>query len=302
MSVMSAKIYGCRGSIPVTGPNTARYGGETSCLVVKTAERTLVFDAGSGIRQFGIDLNTTPDPRLNIFFSHSHFDHVQGLPYFNPIYRPDATINLFGPRDHTHPSFEATLSALIRPPFHPVSMFEMLSRKRFYDMGEAHTVYFLKGEEDPIQVRPLHPDDRAKIPPPETVEVVVKCMRGYNHPKSGVNIYRIEAGGKAIVYATDTEGYVDGDRRLVNFAQNADLLFHDAMYTSERYISMPTQGYGHSTVEIACGMAKHANVKQLVLWHHDPISTDADLDKVGELATTVFENSIVGSDGLEIEL
>ncbi len=114
------------------------------------------------------------------------------------------------------------------------------------------------------------------------------------------NIYRITYDGRSVVYATDTEGYVTGDQRLIHFAKKTDLLIHDAMYTQDRYTSMPvpTQGYGHSTVEIAATTAKQAAVEKLVLFHHDPLSTDDDLDNVGKVGSGLFENTVVGREGL----
>ena len=301
---VTVKIYGCRGSIPVSGPQCVRYGGNTSCAVVRVGDREVVFDAGSGLRAYGMSLNGTPAPRTHIFFSHSHFDHVLGLPYFNSMYRPDATVDLWGPRDMRFGSFEATIDHLVGPPFHPVSLWEMLSRKHFHDIGEADVVYFLKDSDEVLHLRPAHPDDAARVPSADRVAFTVHCMRGYNHPKSGVNIYKLVAGDRSIVYATDTEGYVGADRRLLMFARGADLMMHDAMYTEERYTSMPvpTQGYGHSTVEIATSLAKQADVKQLVLWHHDPENTDDELDAVGELARGLFPNTVMGKDNLEITL
>lgn len=303
MAEFSLKIYGCRGSIPVSGPEHARYGGETSCAVVKAGTRTIVLDAGSGLRKFGDDLKIA-DPNVHIFVSHLHFDHIIGLPYFSGMYRPDATIHLWGPRDPHGADFRQSIAGLLKPPYHSVSLEEMLAKKIFYNFGEGQVVYFLKGVETPLQLNALHPSDRKKIPDPSEVEVKISCMRGYNHPKSGVNIYRVDYGEKSMVYATDTEGYVQGDRRLIDFAQDANLIIHDAMYTDERYVSMPvpTQGYGHSTVKIACKLAETANVGKLVLWHHDPVSTDEVLDGIYEHAKTLFSNTIIGMDGLEISI
>lgn len=305
MSVdISVKIYGCRGSIPVTGAGHGRYGGNTSCAVVRVGDREIVFDAGSGIREYGQVLNGAKNPRIHIFFSHSHFDHILGLPYFNPMYRSDATVHLYGPRDMRFESFEGTIDALMRPPYHPVSMWEMLSEKHFHDIGEASVVYFLKDSDEVLQLRPAHPDDAGLIPDPDDVDFSVHCMRGYNHPKSGVNIYKVVAGDRSVVYATDTEGYVGADRRLLMFARGADVLMHDAMYTEERYTSMPvpTQGYGHSTVEIATSLAKAADVDKLILWHHDPDNDDEALEEVERLGQSLFENTVLGHDGLEITL
>lgn len=304
MTEFSVKIWGCRGSFPVSGITNTKYGGATSCVEVKVGKRSVILDAGTGITAAGHALNLVKNPRVYLFVTHAHFDHTLGLPYFNPMYRPDATVYIWGPRNSRFPSFEATVDALVGPPFHPVPLFEMLSKKVFADIGEADVVYFLKDEPTPLMLRPYHPDDFDKIPDESEVDFRVEVMRGYNHPKSGVNHYKVVAGDKSFVYATDTEGYVSGDRRLLKFAQDADLLIHDAMYTEERYVSMPvpTQGYGHSTVEIAAELARKANVKTLGLFHHDPTSEDAYLDEVGEFARGLFENSVVARDGLEFKL
>ncbi len=301
---MRVKIYGCRGSIPVAGEEYTRYGGATSCVVVEAAGRQIVIDSGSGIIGYANDIASQADPHVFLFISHVHFDHVNGLPYFSPMYRPDATMEIWGPRNSRFGSIHDTIDAMLRPPFHPVPMFEMLAKKEFHDVGEADVVYFLKGQKRPIQLRPAHPDDRDKVPNPEDVEVSVHCMRGYNHPKSGVNLYKVVAGDKSVVYANDTEGYVHGDRRLIQFASGANVLLHDAMYTEEKYVSMPvpTQGYGHSTVEIATGLAHKAGVEHLVLIHHDPSSTDDYLDSVGELAKGLFQGAVMGRDGLVINV
>lgn len=308
-SDFSIKIYGCRGSFPVAGPPHQRYGGATSCVVARAGTRQIVLDAGTGVVTHGQDLMeayfaSKVPIRTQLFFTHLHLDHLVGLPFFTPMYLADATIEMWGPRMGHFESFEQAIDTLIHPPFFPVPLHEMLSSKRFHDITEGHSVYFLHGVDEPVTVRKRHPEDQAKIPAAEDIEVAVHCMRGYNHPKSGVFFYKIEHGDKSMVYATDTEGYVHGDRRLIDFARGASVLIHDAMYTSDRYISMPasTQGYGHSTVEIAARVAEIAQVDKLVLFHHDPASDDAALDQVDALGKSVFPNSVAARDGLVIEL
>jgi phosphoribosyl 1,2-cyclic phosphodiesterase len=305
----SVKFYGCRGSIPVSGKNHIRYGGATSCLTIRAGAREIILDAGSGIVAHSADLikryTSTGRPlETYIFVSHAHLDHLIGLPYFAPMYMPDASVSIWGPRNMRFDSFEDTIDAFMSPPFFPVPRYEMQAMFRLSDFSEADAVYFIDGEPDPRQCRPRHPRSKHEVPEAQDVELSVECMRGYSHPKSGVNIYKVQSNGKTLVYATDTEGFVNGDRRLIEFARGADLLIHDAMYTEERYTSMPgpTQGFGHSTVEIATNLAEAAGVEQLLLFHHDPTNEDDTLDELEERGRALFNNTSVAFDGMEIDL
>lgn len=306
---VTVTIHGCRGSHPVSGEEFNRYGGHTSCISVNVGDREIIFDAGTGIidhgkQLLGDALSRGESVNQTLLFSHSHFDHINGLPYFAPIFHAESTLYLYGPRAHRFDSFEETLSNLVQSPYFPVALHEMHALKFFDDIGEAEVLYFVRGEAEPIKVRSRHPRHAERVPDSDDVEVTVRCMRGLNHPKSGVNIYKVEAAGRSIVYATDTEGYVHGDQRLAEYARGADLLIHDAMYTDDHYTSMPvpTQGYGHSTVQIATHMASMAEVDKLCLFHHAPGSTDEILDSVAETSRQQFDNSVVARDGMTIDL
>lgn len=306
---VSVTIRGARGSYPVSGQQFNRYGGATSCITVEVGDREIILDAGSGIIDYGQQLL---EERLadgdsvtaTVLFSHTHYDHVIGLPYFPPIFHPESTLHLYGPRTSAMGSFQETIEQFIQSPYYPVALHEMHAVKNFHDFGAADTLFFVEGRDAPLKVRAQHPDEADRIPDSRDVDVEVRCLRGLNHPKSGVNIYRLEAAGRTIVYATDTEGYVHGDRRLADYARGADLLIHDAMYTEEHYTSMPvpTQGYGHSTVQIATNLASMAEVQKLCLFHHAPQSTDEMLDDVGELGRSHFDETVVARDGMTIEL
>lgn len=291
----------------MAGPQFQRYGGATPCVSVQAGERRIIFDAGSGIVALGQQLINQYSKQkrpldAHIFITHLHHDHLMGLPFFGPIYMPQATLRVWGPRMGPYESFASAVSVLIDTPFFPVPLHEMQSDKQFHDISEAHGIYYVRGQREPIQLLRHHPD--ARRPDPDEVDLEIQILRGYNHPKCGVLIYKVIYQGKSVVFATDTEGYIHGDQRLITFAKDADVLIHDAMYTSDRYVSMPspTQGYGHSTVESAARVAERANVKRLFLFHHDPISTDEDLDAVGVLGKTFFADSEVAYDGLTVEI
>lgn len=308
-SDFSVKFYGCRGSIPVTGAAYTKYGGATSCLRVRAGGREIIVDAGSGLVQHSNSIveayagDQTPVYSC-VLISHAHLDHLIGLPYFAPLYMSDATVDIFGPRNPVQANFAETIDTFMAPPYFPVPRYEMNADIRIRDIGETDVLYFIEGQRTPMSVRAAHPDQAGSVPHDDQIQLEIHCMRGYNHPKSGVNIYKFIAGDKSLIYATDTEGYVHSDQRLINFARGADILIHDAMYTDERYTSMPapTQGYGHSTVEIAARLAENAEIGQLFLFHHSPASDDSELDRVAELGKSVFANTQVATDGLEVEI
>lgn len=302
-SDFTVKIYGCRGSIPVSGAEFTRYGGATTCVVVRVGDRDIIFDAGSGIVDYARTLTKQADPNANtsyIFLTHTHFDHVIGLPFFSPIYTAKQSIYFFGPRTTGFSSFQNCIETLIRSPYYPVEIHEMSSKKHFHDIGNADVVYFLKDTPAPV----LCPPACENRPPAKDILCEVHCLRGLNHPKCGVNIYKVIYDGRSVVFATDTEGYVMGDRRLVNFAQNADILIHDAMYTNKTYADplYPTQGFGHSTVEISAQIAIECNAKKLILFHHAPGNTDDDIDQIDALGKSLFAESAAAFQGMHISV
>lgn len=308
-SEFKIEFFGCRGSNPVSGAPFLRYGGATSCVRVCAAGREIILDAGSGLAQLGDALlaqrkHDKKPIEAHLFISHVHLDHISGLPYFAPIYLADSSIWMTGPRNMRFASFEATVDAFMAPPFFPVPRYEMGAEFCFSEINESEIVYFVRGQSAPVQVRARHPRHQQTLPPPAEIEVRVECMRGYNHPKSGVNIYKVVAGEKTLIYATDTEGFVGGDRRLIEFARGADVLIHDAMYTEERYAAAAasTQGYGHSTVRIAAELANAAGVGKLLLFHHDPANDDDTLDRMEAEGQTYFTQTFMARQGLIIEL
>jgi phosphoribosyl 1,2-cyclic phosphodiesterase len=296
---ITVKFWGVRGSYPVPGCGTVGYGGNTACVEVRANGHTIIFDSGTGIIGLGRELAARARKEgkpieATILFSHLHHDHTQGFPFFGPAYNPNARLHLYGPGT----SESALADVLVHnqtPPNFPVTLNDMAASKDIRSLRETDVVLFGPDGVTVCKASEV-PDD------PELVRV--RIMKSYAHP-GGVYIYRLEWNGQSIVYATDTEGYVGGDRRLVKFAQGADLLIHDAQYAEDHYrgqmAGLPaTQGFGHSTPEMACEVAAAAGVKQLVLFHHDPNYDDEMLAALDARAKEQFPNVMAAFEGLEI--
>jgi phosphoribosyl 1,2-cyclic phosphodiesterase len=298
-------FWGVRGSYPTPGPNTIRYGGNTPCVEVNAGGYTFILDSGTGIIPLGRELavrsrKSGKGIEAVILFSHLHHDHTQGFPFFTPAFIPSTRLHLFGP-DFLNSSPKMTLDTVMTPPYFPVRLAELNAWLSFSTVRE--TDMLLVGE-SVGGVALCNATDPAIQSDPDLVQV--RILRSYAHP-NGVLHYRIDWHGKSVVYATDTEGYVNGDRRLARFAQDANLLIHDAQYTDEHYLGltsgMPTtQGYGHSTVSIACQAAQAAAAERLVLFHHAPEYSDDQLDLIAEQVQMVCPGTLVASEGLEISL
>ncbi len=295
------RFWGVRGSYPVPGPRTVRIGGNTACVEIQAGQHTLILDAGTGIISLGAELmrrsraNGTP-VTATILFSHMHNDHTQGFPFFDPAYVGASTLHILGPKVFES-DLEETLSHAMLPPSFPVALEDLPSLKILRNVNETDIV--LIGPR-PADVQVLNIYHNEIDPSPDLVRV--RTYHSYAHPKSGVNVYSISWRGKTVVYATDTEGYVQSDQRLVKFAKDADVLIHDAQYRIEDYTnpSKPKQGWGHSTPEMAMAVAQASNAKQLVLFHHEPTYADDTITSIEEDARKTFPNIRAAYEGLEI--
>ena len=289
------KFWGVRGSYPAPGAGTVKYGGNTACVEIQAGERTIILDAGTGIIPLGRELARRRALEVVLLFSHLHHDHTQGFPFFVPAYVPNARLHIFGP-DGTHESLKNVLEHNQSSETFPVSLREMASAKEIQSVRESQVIVW----------------DEAGVRVTESANgisddaLVIHIHKSYAHP-GGVYVYRIEWRGKAVVYATDTEGYVGTDRRLVQFARQADVLIHDAQYLDEHYwghlVGFPsTQGYGHSTVTMACEVAFAAEAGQLILFHHEPSYSDAMVAGMESSAKEKLEDARAAYEGLEIVL
>jgi phosphoribosyl 1,2-cyclic phosphodiesterase len=290
------KFWGVRGSYPTPGAETVKYGGNTSSVEIHAGERTIILDAGTGIIPLGRELvRTKRANEILLLFSHLHHDHTQGFPFFVPAYLPNAKLHIFGP-DGTHESLKNVLEHNQSSETFPVSLQEMASTKDIQSVRESQVIIW---DETGVRVAESTVGLRDEV-------LMIHIHKSYAHP-GGVYVYRITWRGKSVVYATDTEGYIGTDKRLVTFAKQADVLIHDAQYSEEHYWGVlegfpSTQGYGHSTVTMASELATSARVGQLILFHHDPVYTDAMVADLEALAKEKFESTRAGYEGLEIIL
>jgi phosphoribosyl 1,2-cyclic phosphodiesterase len=298
------RFWGVRGSYPVPGARTLRFGGNTPCVEIQAGVHTIILDAGTGIINLGSDLvrrahasNDAPIV-VTIFFSHMHHDHTQGFPFFEPAYRPSSTLQMLGPRIFTN-DLQDMLARSMLPPIFPISLNELAALKKMWSIADSDVV--LLGS-TPTDISILNME-RDVIPlTPDVVRVSV--YHSYAHPKNGVHIYRIDWQDKAIVYATDTEGSTEIDEKFIAFAHCADLLIHDAQYEHKDYAnpSKPRQGWGHSTVDIACAIAHRSEARKLVLFHHDPTYDDGKIAAIEHCAQQVFPHVQAAYEGLELRI
>ncbi len=294
------KFWGVRGRYPTPGPDTIKYGGNTSCVEVRAGERSIILDAGTGIIPLGREIMKRAGQEkrpveLMLLFSHLHHDHTQGFPFFVPAYVPTARLHIYGPGG-TPETVKHVLEHNQSAETFPVSLRDMASAK---DIQSVHESQFILWDQQGVRM--------ATSSAGAGHDTVIICIhKSHAHPGC-VYIYRIEWHGRSVVYATDTEGYVDTDRRLVAFARNADLLIHDAQYGEEHYLGrLPgfpaTQGFGHSTAAMACQVAASAETGELILFHHDPAYTDAWVTTQELAAKKLFPDSRAAYEGLEIRL
>jgi phosphoribosyl 1,2-cyclic phosphodiesterase len=293
---LKIKFWGVRGSYPTPGAGTIKYGGNTASVEVRAGERTIILDAGTGIIPLGRELaRTKRTSEIMLLLSHLHHDHTQGFPFFVPAYMPNVKLHIFG-LDGTHESMKNVLERNQSSETFPLGLRDMASFKDIQAVRESQVIVW---DEDGIRVAEsaIGLSDEA---------VVIRIHKSYAHP-GGVYVYRITWRGKSVVYATDTEGYVGTDRKLVQFARDADVLIHDAQYLEEHYrgqlVGFPaTQGFGHSTVTMAAEVALASEAGRLVLFHHDPSYSDDMVAGMEATAKSLFVDSVAAYEGLEIAL
>lgn len=270
------KFWGVRGSIPTPARETLGYGGNTSCLSLTLGPtEQLVLDCGTGIKNFGDSFGPARERagmRFHIFFTHYHLDHIEGLPFFSPLYDPKSTITFYGPPWAGH-HVRDVLQRLVTPPYFPVPLKDVPSRCDYVEV-----------QDEPLTFGDLSIDS---LP--------------LNHP-NGSRSYRLERGNRRIVFATDHEhGVAATDDALVRFSDQADYLIYDATYVPSEY-EMLRRGWGHSTWYEGVRVAKAARVKTLVLFHHHPGHTDEELEGVLRAAREELPNVEIAREGTHLPL
>jgi len=277
--MIRTKFWGVRGSIPAPGTATAGIGGNTSCVEMRCGSARLIFDAGTGIRLLGRELASESPCVLHLFFSHVHWDHIQGFPFFAPAFIPGTTIHLHGPRNYLG-TIETVLGGQMEFPTCPVVLDELAADLVFHDVTAG----------DEIEISPG-----------------LKVRSAAGHHPGGVLAYRVDYEGSSVVYATDTEyGPDDLDPTFVELCRGADLLIYDTMYTPEEYDGRADgrsrAGWGHSTWEGGVALAKAAGVKRYALFHHDPDQDDAAVERKLQRTKELFPNCLLAREGLELEI
>jgi ribonuclease BN (tRNA processing enzyme) len=275
---MKISIRGVRGSIPTTDPETAYYGGNTSCIVVSENDWILVLDGGSGMQRF--HLPDTGIKRVDLLLTHLHLDHIQGLGFFNPLFDPSCDIHIWGPASETI-SLRSRLSRYLSPPLFPVLIRDLPCNLTLHEI-----------ENSSFEIGPFNIESRFVIHPSPTVG------------------YRITAERSVFTYIPDHEpalGALDVRAKKwisgIDLALNADLLLHDAQYSAQEYTKKI--GWGHSSMDDAVKFASLAEVKHLLLAHHDPSHTDKQLNEIfADLKnrSDYLFNYELAAEGMQIEL
>jgi phosphoribosyl 1,2-cyclic phosphodiesterase len=272
---MRIKFWGVRGSTPTPQAENLRYGGNTSCVEVRLGERIFIFDCGTGFRALGQSLRHEMGSRpvsAHVFVSHFHWDHIQGIPFFGPLYDRAESRFLFHSSSRSR-SLQRVMEEQMAAPYFPVGMSEMKAHRSFYDLQPGR----LTLDDVTIQSLPL------------------------NHPQ-GCTGFRLESKEGVLVYATDNEpGNADFDKNVRQLAAGADVLIYDAQYLPEEYEAQK-RGWGHSHWREAVNVVMESGAKELVLFHHDPDHDDSCIDNVVKMAQNYYPKVRGASEGMEIVL
>lgn len=269
---LSVKFWGVRGSIACPSANHIKYGGNTSCIEVTASGHRLILDAGTGIRGLGQTYMNDDVSHIHILLTHTHWDHINGFPFFVPAYDPRRSVHIMAGHLRGAEGIQNVLAAQMDNPMFPVPLSAMQAKMRFEDFeaGMSFDVY------DDVHVRtaPL------------------------NHP-NGATGFRIEHKGHSICYITDTE-HVPGklDQNIIKLIEGSDMVIYDCTYTEEEFPGKI--GWGHSTWNEGVKLCREAGAKSMAIFHHDPEHEDDFMDKLGEEAKAEWDGVFVAREGMEL--
>lgn len=302
------KFRGVRGSYPIANREYLEYGGNTSCVEVQVGEHLIIIDAGTGLIELGNELmqeHIASGPSLyerkpveaTLLLSHIHQDHIQGFTFFRPCHIPTTKLNVFGDTNYNETLADELAELLFEKTF-PLDLGDIAANLNIMNVNESEYIILSK---DGMMVRRAETGNELV---PTGDDVVISYYKSYAHPQDGVIIYKIAYQGKSMVYASDKESYIGGDKKLSLFARNCDLLIHDAQYTTDDYLNSfsPKQGYGHSTFDMALEAQRQSGAKQLAFYHFDPGYNDSRLDEIAQHYKNLEQTAFVAKEGLEIVL
>lgn len=272
-------FWGVRGSRPVPGIHTIKFGGNTSCVQIQIGERLFIMDAGSGIVNLGQHLIKRGGRiKGEIFISHTHWDHIQGFPFFGPAFVRENSFTLYG-QGKMNQTFANLMRGQMEYAHFPVSLEQMGAEIEFREIDGGYVIDMGDG----ISVNTTH----------------------NNHPGGSIS-YRIECGGKSCCYVTDHEHLEEPDNILRDFIRDTDLVIIDANYTDEEYggAKGPNSkvGWGHSTWQQAVKLVMAAGARRLALYHHDPSHSDDDMDTIERQARERFPGTFVAMEGMSVKV
>ena len=280
---MHVKYYGVRGSTPTPGKLFDKFGGNTTCVYLKINNQNFIIDSGTGIRNLGLDLlKTFPNEggHAHLFYSHTHWDHIQGLPFFIPLYMPKNRFDIYGETKMVHVngknetwSIEDVLAMQQHFMYFPVTIKDLASKINFHELKPEVTL--------------------------NTGNVEIYCKR-LRHPNDSIG-FRFNFNNKSFVYCTDIEHSDEMNKELVKFAKDADVMAYDCQYTPEEYITSKI-GWGHSTYEAAADVAIKANIKQVHMIHHDPMHTDTFLLDMEKSAKKLYKPMKMIPEGFSFDI
>lgn len=267
-------FWGSRGTRMVSDENHIVYGKDTICVEIQCGSRILVFDAGSGIISLGESLINRNIRSIDLFLSHSHYDHVEGIPFFQPFYNTDFTSTFWSGRLNGITNSRDIVDGLMKEPYFPIKQEKFLSKINYKDISDFQTLQLGDGIE--IETKPL------------------------DHPGKATG-YRVNFNGKSFAFITDTTHTPSQqDEALLDFIKGVDLFAYDCSYTDKEFPKFST--FGHSTWEEAIRLKNRSGAKAMAGLHHMPFRTDKELDEISEMLKTHGKGCLIARDGMKIRL